>query len=409
MGMSTSFFGEIFQLKHGSGGTWTLSVLHTFTGSDGNGPIGGLVMDSQGNLYGTTTGGGNYSGGVVYQLKPATSGTWDYSVIHNFQYDGVTYFDGAQPIASMVIDKGGQLYGTTNFGGNGPCVDNGIGSRYPKGQPPVGCGTVFQLIPGGSGTWIEKILYNFQGGADEALPAAAVLLDHKGNLYGTTSFGGAAGRTIINTLNIGGCGIVFSLIRAANGQYTHNTLYTFQAQNDGANPQSSLLLDRAGNLYGTAPGALQGYGSASAVFSCRRQRPEVGRSRRFSLFRRMARTRASRLWQDLFLTVPETSTAPPTGAPVLGDILVHSPAAKTRRWWSVFKLTPSAGTWTQIVLHSFNGSPDGYTPGYGKLLLRNGALYGVTARGRNGQRGRCLQAVRRCLEYFLEPRFSCYS
>jgi uncharacterized repeat protein (TIGR03803 family) len=204
--------GTVFEIS--PAGTETL--LHVFSGSpDGMRPEGGLIQDSAGNFYGTTIQGGAsgnatfFGYGSVYKVD--VSG--NESVLYNFT--GMP--DGGSPKGNLIIDAKGNLYGTTAGGGT------------------FGFGTVFKLDPNGN----ETILYSFAGPpGDGAGPAAGLIHDAKGNLYGTTQYGG----------NAGGYGTVFKL--DSSGHET--VLYSFAGKGDGNQPQSSLALDAMGNLYGTA-------------------------------------------------------------------------------------------------------------------------------------------------------------
>jgi uncharacterized repeat protein (TIGR03803 family) len=182
------------------------TVLHSFGGFDGAAPETGVVLDSAGNLYGVTPTGGTGFAGTVYMLDSSGNET----VLYNFTGGA----DGNQP-AGVIRDSAGNLYGTTVSGG------------------AYGHGVVFRTNTGGH----ETVLYNFTGGADGSLPMAGVIGDSEGNLYGTTFEGGAAG-----------AGVVYKL--ATNGQET--VLYNFAPGAGGMSPASGLILDSAGNLYGTA-------------------------------------------------------------------------------------------------------------------------------------------------------------
>ena len=179
--------GTVFELTPPSisGGLWTESILWSFAnGMDGNDPRGGLMMDANRNLYGTTTGGGTNGGaGTVFELSPAGGGGWTESVLWNFGNGS----DGAEPWDTLVMDTGGDLYGTTDTGGT-----HEVGTTFAAG-------TVFELTPPSTigGNWTESILWNF---GDQALdgrqPYAGLILDTTGNLYGTTRFAfGAGGAT----------------------------------------------------------------------------------------------------------------------------------------------------------------------------------------------------------------------
>ncbi len=149
-------------------------VLHSFGSGDGQNPYAGLIADSKGNLYGTTIEGGTSGVGTVYELlRPKHGGVWIETILYSFS--GV---DGSQPYAGLLMDRKGDLFGTTVFGG------------------PANYGTVFELTPA-HGTWSERVLYAFTGGADGANPAAALIFDSKADLYGTTENGGANGYGVV--------------------------------------------------------------------------------------------------------------------------------------------------------------------------------------------------------------------
>jgi uncharacterized repeat protein (TIGR03803 family) len=210
--------------------SWSVTVLHRFTGgADGGRPYSGVIFDSAGNLYGTASQGGQLTGacagtgcGVVYELTPS-GGTWTQTVIYTFSGRS----DGSSPFAGLVFDATGNLYGTTGYGGT------------------QSDGTVFELTPSGSG-WTKNTLYDFQGGSDGLYPHAALILDHSGNLYGTTLDGG-------DSSCFGGCGTIFQL-SPSGGNWVHTVLYTFTGTSGDAYPYASLFMDAAGNLYGTTVG-----------------------------------------------------------------------------------------------------------------------------------------------------------
>jgi len=226
--------------------SWNETVLYTFTGgADGADPVAGLVRDAKGNLYGTTERGGHNSNtckaarrdkhegppcGVVFEVDASGNQT----VLHRFTGGK----DGGVPVAGLILDAKGNLYGTTYFGGgNGQiCFDD----------TTVGCGVVFKL--GASGK--QNTLYTFTGGADGANPAAGVIRDAKGNLYGTTPNGGA---------HLGG--LVFKV--DAKGHET--VLYNFDGGLYGGNPAAGVIRDAKGNLYGTTPYG-GGLGRSGIVF-----------------------------------------------------------------------------------------------------------------------------------------------
>jgi len=193
-------------------------ILHKFRGKspDGGVPLGRLIDDSNGNLYGTTAGGGDNNDGIIFRISPERSET----VLYSFQGGS----DGANPAAGLIADASGNLYGTTSAGGGSGCQSRG-------------CGTVFKLGQDGN----EVVLHAFTGGDDGAIPVASLIADQNGNLYGTTSEGGGSG--------CGGdrCGTVFRI--ASDG--TETVLHAFQGGTDGATPEAELIMDNAGNLFGT--------------------------------------------------------------------------------------------------------------------------------------------------------------
>jgi len=260
---------------------WTETVLYRFSGgSDGGEPLGDLAFDQEGNLYGTTLGGGNggcpVGCGVVYKLTPSNGG-WTESVVYAFTGGD----DGTNPWGGVAFDGAGNLYGTTAAGGyvnSGDCYE--------------GCGTVFQLTPSGSG-WSENTLHIFQGN-DGNFSAAALAFDQQGNLYGDSTSGGTnnggvvfelspsngnwnfsllqqslsggiqagswATLTIDSSGNLLGTsrgggrygqGYVFRLTES-NGVWSFTDVYDFYGGTDGGLPSSSVAFDAVGNLYGTA-------------------------------------------------------------------------------------------------------------------------------------------------------------
>ena len=270
--------GTVFELSPLSGGGWKERVLHVFNGSDGAGPIGGVILDSVGNLYGTTSSdSANYGFGTVFELTPGAQRQWTETTLYAFQAN-IHGSDGAYPYGDLVFDKAGNLYGTTQMGGT------------------AFNGTVFKLTYS-NGSWKESILYNFSGGGDGGMPLGGLIFDTAGNLYGTTQGGGAgygtvfeltpshgswvetvlltftnadgaypegdlvfdAAGNLFGTAANGGkagcgptCGSVFELTPNSGGGWTEKVLYKFTGGKDGAIPLSTLMLDSAGNLYGTA-------------------------------------------------------------------------------------------------------------------------------------------------------------
>jgi uncharacterized repeat protein (TIGR03803 family) len=204
---------------------WTENVLYFFAGvPDGGFPSGGLVFDQAGNLYGTTDIGGNF-GGILYELTRSGS-AWTESIIHEFSGS-----DGYFPFGGLISDNAGNLYGAAQEGGL------------------FGQGSIFQFTHSESG-WTQSLPYIFHGENDGRDPNACLVFDQAGNLYGTSSDGGS-----------GGGGTVFELSPAGGG-WTYSLLYSFTGsrtlscpnpgnQSGGPGPWAPLVMDGAGNLYGT--------------------------------------------------------------------------------------------------------------------------------------------------------------
>jgi uncharacterized repeat protein (TIGR03803 family) len=234
-------YGSVYELSPPTvpGGAWTHTLLFAFNGNDGLEPVGGLVSDPHGNLYGTTAGGGTGHGsgcpgsnpcGLVFELvKPALPGAWTEKVLYNFT--GLNG-DGGTPESGLII-HGGLLYGTTSYGGN-----------------DLGDGTVFSLSPPKPGKgWTESILFQFDRSTDGFRPEAGVVFDKAGNLYGTTLFGSFGGAEIFELSPPAGQG----------DPWTETTLYNFGCGSDGCEPVGNLI--SIGNwLYGAAEGGTRGDG-----------------------------------------------------------------------------------------------------------------------------------------------------
>ena len=275
--------GIVFELTPALGGGWDEKILHSFGGgTDGSQPNCTLIMDTAGNLYGTTSLGGTHNEGMAFELTPTGSGGWTEKMLHNF---GSSNTDGTQPWAGMIFDAAGNLYGTTFIGGayrggtvfeltphadggwservlhnfgkadsNGVIVDeafagvifdaagNLYGTTYDGGV--YGGGVVYELTPGGDGGWKTAILQSLDR-RDGSNPFGGLVLDTAGNLYGTTTYGGHEG-----ICGASGCGTVFELSPSAGGAWSLTVLETFD-YTDGGHPTGSLILDSSGNLYGT--------------------------------------------------------------------------------------------------------------------------------------------------------------
>jgi uncharacterized repeat protein (TIGR03803 family) len=218
--------GVVFELSPSQGG-WTETVLHQFTISDGQLPYAGVVFDQAGNLYGTTEYGGGGIG-TVFELSPSGDG-WTHQILHTFHGS-----DGASPIGTLIFDTAGDLYGTTSgpgtvfqltpsdgswsfattfdLPGNGEGPESGLvmdasGNLYgaTTGGGAYNEGTIFKLSPSGAG-WTYTSLHDFTGGPDGSLPYGPLVLDASGNIYGTASRGGD-----LNDCSSDGCGTVWEI------------------------------------------------------------------------------------------------------------------------------------------------------------------------------------------------------
>ncbi len=257
------------------------SILYSFAGgTDGANPYGGLIRDTRGNLYGTTVDGGSYVG-TVFEVTPGGVET----LLHTFGSSSTG--DGSAPYAGLLADPKGNLYGST-FSGGSQCTTSG------------GCGTVFQVAP----TGIETVLYSFAGGTDASFPFCSLVWDTDGNLYGTTIFGGTYNQGAVFRVSPSGTETVLysftggddggqpaaGLVRDPKGNLFGTTqkggafgdgtvfqitpkgqeraYYSFQGGTDGSLPSSSLILDSNGNVYGTTYlGGTAGFGTVFEISS----------------------------------------------------------------------------------------------------------------------------------------------
>jgi uncharacterized repeat protein (TIGR03803 family) len=336
----TTDYGTVFELSPVTGGKWRQRVLHNFelNGTDGCQPRAGLIFDSAGNLYGTTSECGKFGWGTVFELTPQSSGAWAEQILHNFNDAGT---DGAFPEAGVVFDAAGNLYGTTGEGG-----------VRSLGQ---GWGTVFQLVPGADGHWAEHILYDFNNtGSAGYYPRGGVVLDSAGNIYGTTA---------------DYYGAVFELSPGPNGVWTESTIHSFPSDRfDGVLPFAGLISDPAGNLYGTTA-----EGSPSAEGSVFELSPAVGGG-----------------WTERILYgfggdgawFPEAPVAFDGAGNLYGTTVLGNNSSNTGG--VVFELHPTeSGFWKLQTLHSFlrNSTTDGWEPEAGVVVDNSGNVYGTTYEG----------------------------
>lgn len=315
----------------------TPQIIYSLAGeNDGEYTDTDLVVDSAGNLYGTSVQGGASGGGTVFQLSPSGTG-WTHSVLYSFT--GGT--DGGEPYKGVTLDSDGNLYGTAVTGGGGFCEG--------------GCGVAYKLTHVGA-TWTQTVIHTFTGGNDGSGPGSGLTLDKYGNVYGMTPTGGAYG-----------LGVIFRLRQQPGGVWKLKVLHTFTGGDDGATGSAGRLLLRAGTFYGAATvGGANGQGT---VFSLKHIPGE---------------------WQ--FKTLYSFKGQPDAGFPYGGLTLDQSGNLYGTTYYdgandfgSVYQLAPQPdGVWSERVLYSFKGGKDGLGSISNLVLARNGALYGTTSEGGSG-------------------------
>ena len=332
-------YGTVFKLAY-KGSSWVLTPLYSFpAGSDGASPYARVIFGPNGSLYGTTGHGGGIGGcgadgcGTVFNLRPSATVCktalcfWTETVLHRFSGGS----DGGSPYSAVVFDQAGNLYGTTSAGGSN------------------NSGTVYKLAPSG-GSWIETVLHNFTGGSDGSYPDAGLIFDNAGNLYGTTYSGGS-----------GAFGTVFQLTPSGPG-WTENILHNFQSEGEGGCcPSAGLILDSSGNLYGAASAG--GSRVGGTVFEL---------------------TPSSGNWTFTVLYSLQGNGTGPVRDLVMdksGNLYGAAYTDGAHLSGSVFKLTPSHGSWTYTDLHDFTGGSDGGIPQSNLVFDASGNLYGTTVYG----------------------------
>ena len=384
----------------------TFSVIHYFTGgADGGFSTASLTMNRDGRLYGTTAGGGSYAGeycpsgcGVVFRLVQAPGG-WVVQPLYTFP--GEDPAQGLSPYAPVTFGPDGNIYGTTMYGGNPRCYA-GCGTVFRLTPPASVCksaicpwrqtviytfqngsdgaapqygallfdadgniygtttaggannrGTVYELTPS-QGGWTESILHSFAGAGDGSYPASSLIFDQQGNLYGTARYGGDLSCDFSQ-----GCGTVFKLSRSGSG-WTETTLYTFEVNDVGLNPAGALVFDASGNLYGTVP---SGGTDSGTVYELQ---PSGGS------------------WIASALEQFMGNGGPVAGLTMdaSGNLFGTTAASGSYYHGSVFKMSKQGGTWQLTTLHSFDVEGDeGDNLDSGVLLDANGNLFGTASQG----------------------------
>jgi uncharacterized repeat protein (TIGR03803 family) len=329
--------GTVFELTVNSDGTYSETVLHSFNpnAGDGSTPYCSLALDRSGNLYGTTYYGGTYGNGTVFELARTGNGMWSERILHHFDANAK---DGFNPYAGLTPDVSGNFYGTTYQGGS------------------QGGGTVYELVRGAGGKWQYKTLYGFDATDGDGI-MGAVIFDPKGNLYGTTEYGGTYQH-----------GVVFELVPTATGKWSGKTLHSFNPDGgDGYEPYSGLAIDSKGNLYGTTL-----YGGVSS---------DQGAVYELS--------RTSKGWHEKII---HSFAATGDGIDPYGPPVVDSAGNVYGTTWQslvdnvggagiVFELSPAGSTWQETILNNFT-APEQYGNPYSGLILdKEGNLYGTAYGG----------------------------
>jgi uncharacterized repeat protein (TIGR03803 family) len=322
--------GTVFKLAHNADGTWTHTVLFSFSGVDGENPLAGLVWDGTGDLYGTTEAGGDWGYGVVFELMPGTGESWSEQVLHAF--NSTVANDGGHPYDALIFDGAGNLYGTTFFGGL------------------HGSGTVFELSPTLSG-WQETQLYSFLGQLDGSNPTAGVVFDGAGNLYGTTFQGGSAAAN----------GVLFKLTPNGSGGWSHHVAHWFTLAK-GIEPQADLIWDGAGNLYGTA---------------------RRGGAQEWGVVYKLTPTLSGGWVQTVLHTFTGGNDgSDPQGKLVMdgsGNLYGTTNFGGAFGYGVAFKLAPTTGGhWAETVLWAFQDKPAA-NPIAGMIIDGSGNLFGTTS------------------------------
>lgn len=370
----------------------TLSVLFNFTVQGGWGPYAGVTRNAAGNLYGTTSGFG-VDAGTAFELKH-TDGDWIMNTLFTFDPLGGSLTNGYYPWSGVVFGPEWALYGTTYAGGS------------------LGYGLVYRLTPAGTVCktslcpWTETILYNFAGGSsDGATPGLGdVAFDRAGNLYGTTMGGGTSGK-----------GVVYKLT-PSNGSWSEQVIYNFSGGSDGSVPWSGVILDAAGNLYGTTA-AGGGFGGGT-VYELSPSGPGWSETVLHSFegsdgtvpYAGLIFDQSGNLYGGAFaggvngggtafelspsegswtFSVLQSFTYEFDAGGPMGSLAIDGAGSLYGTTYydgayglgTVFKLTPHDGSWTYTLLHNFRDAPDGALPMGGPTVDALGNIYGTTSEG----------------------------
>ncbi len=393
--------GTVFELTPGSAASWSFTTVHLLTVPEGNCPLGDPVVDSAGNVYGSTYYLNGYGNGIVFEVSPGANGAWTFSTVYAFAGGP----DGGNLYTSLVLGKDGHFYGTSSRGGlyqNGEIFDlipsKGLAWKksalfsfnYSDGQgagpnQPVldgagdlyvstgaGASSVLKLTPSSSGAWSSQRLYSFRLGDEGYTTIGTLIGDSAGNLFGTTQSGG-----------LKHSGAVFELSPLPGGGWVSRTIYSFAGGTDGEFPSSGMKFDASGNLYGTTR-----YGGT------------VGCTKRCgTVFELSPGAHGAWIEKVLYRFTGGADGDGPSSSLVMdsaGSLYGATTAGGNLSYcWYVpneagcgviYKLTPDSGHWHETVLYAFHGV-DGAFPAQDLALDQAGNLYGAAAHGVSGLPG----------------------
>jgi uncharacterized repeat protein (TIGR03803 family) len=331
----------VWELSPGKDGSWTYQVLYIFPPPTY--ATGSLALDAEGNVYGTTSAGGDYGQGMAFELTKSAGGGWVENALYSFG-DGSS--DGTVP-GTMVFDSLGNLFGTTFSGGSSDT------------------GTVFELTPNGSRGWAESVVYSFGAPPDGSGPRGPLTFDSAGNLYGTTNGGGYGGSGDCYINRFDGCGTVFELVSNGEGAWTEEILYAFKgAPQDGQWPYTGVIFDAEGNLFGTTAD-----GGCEAIFcgTAFELSPTQGGNWGETIIKRFSGNNG---------TSPSNLAFSPSG-----DLYGAASTGGTSYYYGlIFQLKRVSG---EDILYDFTGGSDGGEPD-AVAFDDAGHLFGTTSYGGNG-------------------------
>jgi uncharacterized repeat protein (TIGR03803 family) len=332
------------------------TVLYTFLGGkDGAYPAAAVIEDGSGSIYGTTELGGGATAcgsggcGTVYKLTKA-NGHFTETVLYRFK--GGT--DGAYPTGRLLLDKSGDLFGTTVNGGSKNCTN--------------GCGTVFELVPKTGGGYTKRTIHEFKNSPDGANPQAGLLEIGQGILLGTTTYGGSSGYGCYAPNNTNTCGTVFKLEPSGSG-YRESIAYAFQPPPDASAPDTNLLVS-GGSIFGAAVNGGTG-GCVAPNYTC---------GSVFSL------TPVGSGYSESVITLDgwngDDGPNPIGGlaSNSSGDLFGVALNAYSSNG-DVFELIPGSNGYSQSAIHKFTGSPDGSRPESAPVVDKAGNVSGTTSQG----------------------------